>query len=139
MPYGVELDDLARNARTFEQCIEETAPGSAATEKHFAFIPQNDVVITKVRAVLLVDGAGSGNTVTIDVVDDGTSILSQTADFATGDAVDTINDEAIVDPDKATIAKGSLVQISLASAGTISAGHLVGVQVSGYVKAPSDS
>jgi hypothetical protein len=138
MPYGVELDDLARNARTFEEHIEETAPGSVATEKHFLFIPQNDVVITKVRAVLLKDGAGSGNTATIDVLDDGTSILSQTADFATGDAVDTINDEAIVDAAKATIAKGSLVEVSLASAGTISAGHLVGVQVSGYVKAPSD-
>jgi hypothetical protein len=137
--YGVELDDLARNARTFEQCIEETAPASVATQKHFGFIPQNDVVITKVRAVLLKDGAGSGNTVTIDVLNGGTSIMTTTPDFATGDAVDTINDEGVVDPTKALIAKGSLVEVSLASAGTISAGHLVGVQVSGYVKAPSDS
>jgi len=135
---GIQLDDLARDARTFEEHIQETAPGSAATEKHFLFIPQCDVVVTKVRAVLLVDGAGSGNTVTIDVLNGGTSIMTTTPDFATGDSTDVINDEGIVDPDKATIAKGSLVQVSLASAGTITAGHLVGVQVAGYVKAPSD-
>jgi hypothetical protein len=135
---GIQLDDLARDARTFEEHIQETAPGSAAAEKHFLFIPQCDVVVTKVRAVLLVDGTGSGNTAEIDVLDDGVSIMTTKPDFETGDAADTINDEGVVDPDKATIAKGSLVQISLTSSGTITAGHLVGVQVAGYVKAPSD-
>lgn len=138
MAQGIELNDLAKGARVHHCCVEETAPGSAATEKHFGFIPMVPIRVLKVRCVLLVDGTGSGNTVTIDVLDDGTSVLSTTPDFVTGDSVDTINDEAVVDATKQDVAAGSLVQVSLASAGTITAGHLVGVDIQYLALATDD-
>ena len=146
MSEGIQRADLADGAVNYEKMSggqrkfnwttgHLTAPATGVTTKHGLAIPTEDAVITKVRAVLLVDGAGAGNTVTIDLLDDGTSILTTKPTFATSDAIDTLNDEAIIDSTKEEMAKDSVIQVSLTSAGTVTAGHEVDVFVEGYIKA----
>ena len=99
---------------------------------HLLGIPSQDFQVLRTRAVLLVDGAGSGNTVDIDIQDDGATIMTTEADFVTADPTDAINSEGVVDSAKSLIAKDSLIQLSLTSSGTITAGHKVGVTLEGH-------
>ena len=113
------------------------APATAVTEKHLLGKFDHPVTLKQVRVSLTKDGAGAGNTVTIDILQSSTTCIGTTKpDFVTADAVNTPEDANLAQgTSDVTIPADTDVFLSLASSGTITAGH----KVSGFMLVRADN
>ena len=147
MSQGIGREDLKDNAVNYEKAsagqrlvpfgLTKTGPASSQTELSLICVASQDFQIGKAVCQLDHDGTGSLNEVSIDILDDGTSILTATSDLiigtdAAGDAPEAMALDTTEGADLTLIAKGSVLQAEFTGAGTVTTPSIVGVYIEGH-------
>lgn len=129
---AVNSDKMSFGGRLKTYVWSGICPLTGVTDLHMLGVPTQDFQITRVNINWDKDGSGSGNKVTIDILDDGVSVLTAVSDIIEGVDTEDVPETAALDADLTLIAKGSLLQVEFVGSGTTTAGHLIGVEIEGH-------